>query len=67
MMSDKAIWAIATELISAHGTKADRAAGLCLSQAKRNRKDGDATRWLSVLLAVEELLKAEPDNGEWTN
>jgi hypothetical protein len=67
MLYNKVVWSIATELISSHGTDAETAASLCLSKAKWARKHGDALGWLLVLLAVEELLKAERDYGEWPN
>ena len=67
MLYNKVVWSIATEVISSHGTDAETTVGLCLSKAKWARKHDDALGWLLVLLAVEELLKAEPDYGEWEN
>ncbi len=67
MLYSKVVWSIATELISSHGTDTETAASLCLSKAKWARKHDDARGWLLVLLAVEELLKAERDYGEWPN
>jgi len=65
LSSNKVVWSIATALIYAHGANAEEAAGLCLSKAEQAREHGEVLKWLSVLLAVEELLKAEPDYGEW--
>jgi hypothetical protein len=67
LSSNKEVWAIAVELISTHGTGAEIAAGLCLSHAEEVRKGGDALKWQSVLVAIEELLKPEPDYDEWPN
>jgi hypothetical protein len=67
MMTEKVVWAIAMEFISTHGSNAERVASLCLGQAERSREQGKALTWHSVLLAIEELLRAKPDNGEWTN
>ncbi len=66
-MNEKVTWAMAMVLISDHGTDAENVAGLCLTKAERAGKPSHVLKWQSVLAAIEELLKAEPDYGEWPN
>jgi hypothetical protein len=67
LSSNKVVWSIATALIYTHGANAEEAAGLCLSHAGQARKHGEVLKWQSVVVAIEELLKAELDYDEWVN
>ncbi len=67
LSSNKEVWAIALGLIYTHGADAKTEAGLSLSHAEQARNQHDSLRWQSVLAAIEELLKLEPDYDEWMN
>ena len=67
MQDSEAVWGIAVRLISNYGTNAEAVAVECLGIAKRSQERREAALWHSVVLAIEDFTRSEPEYDEWLN
>jgi hypothetical protein len=67
MQGTEAVWEMAITLISDHGTNAEAVAAECLGIAERSREIGEVALWRSVVLAIEDFTRSEPEYDEWMN
>ena len=64
MLPDRDIWLAAKTLVERHGEKAAKLAKRRYEQVKGESDEVDRAIWSSIIKAVEELLRTEPDEGE---
>jgi hypothetical protein len=65
--NERKIWEAAMLLVSRHG---EQAVGVAEREASRLHREHDeltCTVWCWISRAVAELLKGEPDTGEWVH
>ena len=63
--NERKIWEAAMLLVSRHG---EQAVGVAEREASRHHREHDemtSTVWCWISRAVTELLRGEPDTGEW--